>query len=88
MHEALSVKRWNEIKNLEIINCHAELESVKQYFTIRDHPVSTYTKFSEKLTFLTPRYAHVPVRIKRLEIMVFRKILRTYSMDDPLRLIN
>ena len=88
MHEALSVKRWNEIKNLEIINCHAELESVKQYFTIRDHPVSTYTKFSEKLTFLTPRYAYVPVRIKRLEIMVFRKILRTYWMDDPLRLIN
>ena len=88
MHEALRVKRWNEIKNLEIINCHAELESVKQYFTIRDHPVSTYTKFSEKLTFLTPRYAHVPVRIKRFRNNGFPKNLRTYSMDDPLRLIN
>ena len=30
-----------------------------------DHPFSTYAKFSEKLTFLTPRYAHVRVRIRR-----------------------
>ena len=29
-----------------------------------DHSFSTYTKFSEKLTFLTPRYAHVGVRIR------------------------
>ena len=29
----------------------------------RDHPFSTYAKFSEKLTFVTPRYAHVRVRI-------------------------
>ena len=38
------------------------------------HPLSTYAKFSEKLTFLTPWYAHV---------QVFRKILRTYWMDGP-----
>ena len=25
----------------------------------RDHPLSTYAKFPEKLTFLTPWYAHV-----------------------------
>ena len=28
----------------------------------RAHPFSTYAKFSEKLTFLTPRYAHVRLR--------------------------
>ena len=36
-----------------------------------------------ELTFLTPCYAHVHVRIRRLEMLVFRKILRTYLMDDP-----
>ena len=42
-----------------------------------------YTKFSEKLTFLTPWYTHVRVRIKGLDMLVSRKILRTYLMDDP-----
>ena len=26
---------------------------------LREHPFSTYAKYSEKLTFLTPRFAHV-----------------------------
>ena len=51
---------------------------------LRGHPLSTYAKFSEKLTFLTLWYGHVYVRIKGLEMLVFRKILRTYLMDDPL----
>ena len=46
------------------------------------HPLSTYAKLSKKLTFLTPWYTHARVRIRRLEMLVFRKILRTYSMDD------
>ena len=53
-------------------------------YNIRGHPLSAYSKFSEKLTFLTPWYAHVRLRIRRLEMLVFRKILRTYLMDDPL----
>ena len=53
----------------------------------RGHPLSRYAKSSEKLTFLTPWYAHVRVRIKGLEMSAFRKILRTYLMDDPLRLL-
>ena len=53
----------------------------------RGHPLSRYAKSSEKLTFLTPWYAHVRVRIKGLEMSVFRKILRTYLMDDPVRLL-
>ena len=31
---------------------------------IGGHPFSTYANFSEKLTFLTPWYAHVRVRIR------------------------
>ena len=50
---------------------------------VRSHPVSVYAKYSEKLIFLTPRYAHVRVRIKGLEMLVFWKILRTHLMDDP-----
>ena len=51
---------------------------------IRGYPFSIYAKFSEKLTFLTPWYAHVRVRIRGLEILIFRKILRTHLMDDQL----
>ena len=50
----------------------------------RGHPLSTYPEFSEKLTFLTPWYAHAHVRVKGLEILVFRKIPQTYLMNDPL----
>ena len=46
--------------------------------------LSTYAKFSEKLTFLSPRYAHARVRIRGVEMLVFRNILHTYVMDDSL----
>ena len=49
-------------------------------------PVSTFAKFSEKLIFLTLLIRHVPhlrVRFKGLEMLVFRKVLRTYLMNDP-----
>ena len=39
-----------------------------------DHSFSTYAKFSERLTFLRPWYAHVRV----FKILVFREILRSY----------
>ena len=47
------------------------------------HPLSTYAKFSEKLTFVTPWYAHVRLRIRGLEMLDFRKIFRTYLMNGP-----
>ena len=50
----------------------------------KGHPLRTDVKISEKLTFLTTWYALVRVRIIGLEILVFRKILRTYLTDDPL----
>ena len=38
---------------------------------------STYAKFPEKLTFLTPWYAHVRVHIWEYEMLIFRRTLRT-----------
>ena len=46
---------------------------------IRSHPLNTYGKFPGKLTFLT----HVRVRIRRLEMLVFWRILHTDLMDGP-----
>ena len=45
----------------------------------RGHPLSTYAKFSEKLK------KHVCIRGS--EMLVFRKILRTYLMGDPILVI-
>ena len=56
----------------------------KEDYVHKDHSFSTYAKFSEKLSFLTPRYAHVHVRMRGYEMMVFRKILDTYYMNDPI----
>ena len=40
------------------------------------HPLGTSAKFSEKPGFLK-------VRIRGLEMLVFRKMLRTFLMGDP-----
>ena len=48
---------------------------------LRVYPLSTHAKFSERLTFPTPWYAHVRVRIRGLEKLVFRNILRTYLIN-------
>ena len=69
---------------IRLANLHLVLYTVN----VRGYPLSTYAKFSEKLTFLTPWYAHVRVRIMSLEILVFRKILRTYLMDGRLETIE
>ena len=45
----------------------------EQAFThlVRGHLFSTYAKFSEKLTFLTPWYAHVCARIKGWSLKLY-----------------
>ena len=59
-----------------------------------DHSFSMRAKcfrlsiFSEKLTFLSPWYTLVRVRIRGSKIIVSRKILRTYEMDDLLKTIR
>ena len=63
--------------------CSYSWDNANSWVFIWGHPLSTYAKFSEKLTFPTPWYAHVRVRIRGLEILAFRKILRTYLIDDP-----
>ena len=40
----------------------------------RNHSFNMCATFSKKLTFLTPWYAHVRVRIRRLEMLILRKI--------------
>ena len=60
--------------------CHQQNETQRN----RAYPFSTYPKFSEKLIFLTPRHAHVRVRIRGFAMLVFRKILRTYLMNGPI----
>ena len=67
-----------------VYNCHWGIVITLQCFNWRGHPLSTYEKLSEKLTFLTPWYAHARVRIRGLEMLVFWNILRTYLMDGPL----
>ena len=49
----------------------------------RGQPLTTYAKFVEKLTFLSPWYAHVRVHIRVLEILVFWKIFACVDMDEP-----
>ena len=51
---------------------------------LRGYSLSTDAKFSGRQLFLTPWYANVRVRIRGLEMLVFRKLLRTYVMNDPL----
>ena len=43
----------------------------------------TFTKFSEKLLFLTSWYAHIWVFIRGYEMLVFQKMLHTYRSSRP-----
>ena len=61
-------------------------KSAVKFIAVGYHPFNKYAKFSEKLIFLTPRYGHVHVRIRGQEMLVFRKILRTYS--GPLQALS
>ena len=59
----------------------------KLYFLpSRVHPFSTYTKFSEKLTFLTPWYAHIRVRIREVRNVSFSEnfayVLNAWSLSS------
>ena len=54
----------------------------KRYMTCwQKQPTSTICQSTE-LTFLTPWYAHVRVRIRGFKKLDFWKILRSYVMDD------
>ena len=44
----------------------------------RDHSFSTFANLFEKLIILTSWFANVDTRIRGQEMLVFRKILRTY----------
>ena len=67
------------LKGLQII----DIFLFSKRFKVWVHTLSTYTKFSEKLKFLTPWHANVRIRIRELKMLVLRKILPTYLMDEP-----
>ena len=51
--------------------------------SVRDHPFNMFAECSEKISLIrTPTYQRV--RIWVLEMLLFRKILRTQQIDDPL----
>ena len=52
---------------------------------VKGHPLSTYAKFSEKLTFLPslPPCAYQGVGNININIVGFWKSLHTQLMDDP-----
>ena len=50
-------REWKEKKFNNTKEKYDELRAI-----LKDCPISTYAKFSEKLTFLTPCYAHVGIR--------------------------
>ena len=59
----------NNLILIFFIHCNKEdaiLQSNQRQIVIRkqDHAFSMYSKFSDKLTFLTPWNAHIRVRIK------------------------
>ena len=49
------------------------------------HPLSTYAKFSKKLTFLTPLIRTRRCAYQGVRNVSFSKILRMYLMDGPIR---
>ena len=65
-----------------MIQFYQAYENIKCW-EARGQPLTTYAKFFEKLTFLSPWYAHVHMYIRVLEIYVFWKIFACVDMDEP-----
>ena len=80
IQRSIEVSTYLQLKYLHI-QCNLVLRQPGSH--VSGHQLSTYAKFSEKLTFLTPSYARPHVHIRVLEMLLFRKILRTYLMGDP-----
>ena len=79
IQRSIEVSTYLQLKYLHI-QCNLVLRQPGSH--VSGHQLSTDAKFSEKLTFLTPSYARPHVHIRVLEMLLFRKILPTYLMDD------
>ena len=79
-HSEHSKRNCLKTKKHDFVEAFVIMENLtfRKVHNVRDHLFSTYAKFLEKLTFLTPWYAHELVRIRGWEMLVFREILRTY----------
>ena len=67
--------------NLKIISIDLILNV--DFLLIRDYEFSIYADFFEKLTILTPRYAHVRLRIKGVKMLVFGKFCVCTEWMNP-----
>ena len=65
------------LQDLQITDLSIWLVS-NNWISVRDRLISTLAKISELLTFLTPWYAYVRMRIRGWAILVFWKNLGTY----------
>ena len=83
MRQFLVSSTYKDLSNANWFKEYIDQESLGMVknFEHRGHPFRMYAKISEKAIFLTPWYAHVRMRIKEYEMLVFRKVLRTYSIN-------
>ena len=57
--------------------------NVLTYLSVKGSSIKYVRRIFRKTNISTRWYAHLRVRIRGLEMLVFRKILCTYLMDDP-----
>ena len=60
-------------KNNSLISKLQRFLIISHFHALGDHSFSTFAQFSEKITFLTPWYAHVGVRIRGKKCYFFGK---------------
>ena len=70
--------RIRNVSFLEKFACVLKMDDLCSLPVLRDHSFTTYAKLSEKLTFRTPWYAHIRVRIRGLQMLVSQRISRAY----------
>ena len=87
LNHLVSLNNWMfvyERSGSEFKSCCSHLNLKSQQciwlFIVMDHSVSTNAIFFEKLTFLTPWYAHVHVSIRGKEMLVFQ--IFTYVLNE------
>ena len=91
-NEKLALTVLNSYQHSDFVYFNYEYQ-MQCYFqvSIRDHSFSTYAKFSEKLRFFNPWYAHVHVHARGVGHVSFSKnfacIVNEWSLNDDFRFL-
>ena len=72
------------ILGYEIVDTKMFMSPLENYICIRDHSFITDAKVFEKITFLTPLYTHVRLRIRGWEMLVFPENFMYVPNEWPL----